>query len=83
MLQNVSGFRQKHLTAGGQGNRPGTAVDELQPDGFLQRMDLLGNGRLGYIILCGRLGKTLVLRHRHEVFQLVQIHMPRPSLAPV
>ena len=75
-LQNGLGIQQEGLSRRGQADGPGAAVKEGAAQSFFQKMDLLGHGGLGNVVLLGGLGEAAGLRRRHEILQLIPVHKP-------
>ena len=70
------------LSGGCQGKLPVGAVDQFYPQLFLQRSDLLGDGRLGDIAPLRGLCKAVAVHHSGKVFHLSeQQSLPPPGKA--
>jgi len=71
--EDFPGFLEENLPRRRQGYRTAVAVEQLDADVFFQRMDLLGDGCLGDIVVHGSLGKASQLCHGDEIAQLIEI----------
>ncbi len=74
--QDPPGQRQQRLARVGQRDVAPGAAEELRPQLPLQRLDLLGERRLGHVHPLGGPGEVPGLGHGHEVQKLLKLHRP-------
>ena len=72
--EDPSGPRDEQLTSVCDRHLAGGAVNERHADLVLQPADLLGKGGLGNVLAGGGAGEMPLLRQRHEVAKLSQLH---------
>jgi len=79
LLQNLSGLPQQGLAGRGQLDRASAAIEQGHAQFVLQRLDLLGERRLGHVQRLGRPAEMPVFREDDEVAEMPEVHSGEDS----